>query len=98
MNEPIMCDKCSNTFVIQLQEKKHGKGITETYFTCPHCNEHYTSYATDADIRRKQREIKKMYETLPNITDRKQYSKTLEKIHNKKSNLDPKMIELKNKI
>lgn len=98
MNEPIMCERCCNTFVIRLQEKKHGKGITETYFTCPHCNEHYISYVTNADIRRKQREIRKLYETLPTITDQAKYKKTLNKIRDKKAILDPQMVDLKNKI
>lgn len=98
MTNTVSCDKCGKSFTIKPQEKKHGNGIKETYFRCTHCNERYTAYVTDANIRKKQRDIKKLYETLPTITDQRKYQERMQEIRDKKAKLEPLMNELKNKI
>lgn len=57
------CDECDKDFAIKLKEKKHGKGITETYFVCPHCKARYTAFVLNADARRMQREVKGLHHT-----------------------------------
>src|SRR5690625_317798 len=54
----VQCDKCQKYFDIKQREKKHGRGIVETYFTCPHCKAKYTAFVLNAEARRLQREIK----------------------------------------
>ena len=94
----VRCDNCMTPFTIQPKEKKHGNGIVETYFHCPKCNERFTSFATNAVIRRKQREIKKLYDRLPTITDVGEYKDVLHKIHGLESELEPMMQKLKDKV
>lgn len=94
----VDCDHCHKPFNIQAKEKKHGKGITETYFTCPHCNHRYTAFVTNAEIRKRQREIRQLSDTLPTITDMKKYQVVMQKINKKKAALEPLMQELKNKV
>lgn len=94
----VTCDKCGKEFSIKPHEKKHGKGIIETYFNCPHCNEHYTAYVTNAAIRSKQREIKKLGDQLHTITDMEKYNKAFARYRKMKQELEPKMNQLKNKI
>ncbi|WP_342510963.1 hypothetical protein MKY34_12305 [Sporosarcina sp. FSL K6-1522] len=100
MSKPavVRCDNCMTPFTIQPKEKKHGNGIVETYFHCPKCNERFTSFATNAVIRRKQREIKKLYDLLPTIMDIGKYKDMLHKIQGLKSELEPMMKELKGKV
>lgn len=93
----VHCDDCKKHFDIKLKEKKRGNGIVEAYFTCPHCDKHYTAFVTDAVVRRKQREIKKLYETLSNITDYRNYQDTQQFIEQKKQELQLFMRELKDK-
>ncbi|QBP07000.1 hypothetical protein [Virgibacillus phage Mimir87] len=94
----VSCDKCGKSFTIKPQEKKHGNGIKETYFRCTHCNERYTAYVTDADIRKKQRDIKKLGDRLHTITDVDEYNKAFNKYKQMQAKLEPLMNELKNKI
>ncbi|MBS4198601.1 hypothetical protein KHA93_02925 [Bacillus sp. FJAT-49732] len=106
----VSCDNCHKNFTIKPQEKKHGKGITETYFTCPHCDARYTAFVTNADIRKRQREIRQLHESVQqhvkdfadgriNEQDYKQtIGKINEKINKKKAELEPMMKEMKNKV
>ena len=54
----VTCDSCTKVFNVKLKEKNRSYGIIETYFTCKHCKKRYTSFVTDRDVRRWQREIK----------------------------------------
>jgi transposase-like protein len=58
------CDHCGKQFAIELKEKDHGKGIIETYFVCPHCDSKYTAFVTDPGIRRVQRKIIKIRDSI----------------------------------
>lgn len=55
----VTCDNCNKVFPIKLKEKRHPKTIIETFFVCSHCKHRYTSFATDAEVRRLQRIIKR---------------------------------------
>lgn len=96
----VHCDDCKKNFDIKLKEKKRGNGIVETYFTCPHCDKHYTAFATDAVVRRKQREIKRMRDALNelNKTDNiPEYNNIFHGMLAKQEKLKPLMDELKDK-
>lgn len=49
------CTKCDYITDIVFKEKKHPNNIQETYFKCEHCHYHYTSFVTDAKVRKMQR-------------------------------------------
>ncbi len=61
------CDHCSYEFKPKLKEKNYGIEIKEAYFLCPSCKFHYTSYFTNAGIRKEQRIVKKMRKYIPAI-------------------------------
>lgn len=106
----VDCDHCHKPFNIQPKEKKHGKGITETYFICPHCKHRYTSFVTNAEIRKRQREIRQLHESVNKPAkdfaagriSQPEYVQVIgeinEKINKKKAALEPMMQELKNKV
>ncbi len=56
----VICDYCEEEFEIKLKERKHPKGIIETYFNCPHCKEKYISFVTDVKARQLQAEMNKL--------------------------------------
>lgn len=54
----IRCDKCSKDFELKVRTKKHiAKGVTEIYLVCPYCKARYTSYFTNTEIKKLQREL-----------------------------------------
>lgn len=55
------CDNCKLTFEVTLQEKNHGKGIRESFFTCTHCQTKFFAFITDDYIRQQQNKLKKIY-------------------------------------
>lgn len=102
----VECDHCHRTITIRPKEKKHGKGIVETYFVCPHCQHRYTAFVTNAEVRKKQREIRQLHESVNKPAkeftagriDKHEYKQAIDKIHKKKAELEPLMQELKNKV
>lgn len=55
------CNKCNEEFEIKPRIKKYADAVEETFFTCPHCNERYSSFFTNNDIRKKQKLLKNRY-------------------------------------
>lgn len=55
------CNKCLEEFTVNPKEKKYSRGIREVYFICPHCNERYTSFYTNAKVRRLQGDLNHLY-------------------------------------
>ncbi|MET3507044.1 hypothetical protein [Halalkalibacter oceani] len=83
----VNCDQCHEDFKIKLKTKKHGIGIQETYFKCPHCKCHYTSFVTNTEARRRQKEIKLMTDKLSKIKDDEELLKQRQAISKKKAEL-----------
>lgn len=54
----VICDKCSKKFEVKMKKRTHGVDITEHYFICPKCRKRYTSYVTDQEVRRLQKEVR----------------------------------------
>lgn len=58
-NPDVTCDECRNTFTIDsLAIEQLKDGIERTYFTCPHCQQDYTSYYTDLLVRQTLQKMK----------------------------------------
>lgn len=57
MTRPVtaLCNKCGKITDVVFKETHHPNKIQETYFKCEHCYYHYTSFVTDAWVRKKQR-------------------------------------------
>ena len=96
--ETVNCDKCKKDFPIKLKEKKHGQGITETYFSCPHCKEKYIAFVTDAEARKGQREMKALNLSLSKEKDPEKKNKLLNDIRQKKFKLKLHMDRLKQEV
>lgn len=56
----VVCDHCGEMTKIDLKEKNHPNNIKEKYFKCEHCYYHYTSYVSDARVRKLQRKRHKV--------------------------------------
>lgn len=96
MGEQVYCNKCLASFEAKLEEKKLGKGIDEIYFICPHCAEYHVASITDAECRRRQREIKRLYEGITAEIGSKEYEKSMKFVEQKKLELEPLMERVKN--
>lgn len=76
----VVCDDCNKKFEIKkLKEKKHPKGVVETYFKCPHCQKKYIAFVTDQEARKTQHQIKKLYASLPQIKDLGDYDEEFQR-------------------
>lgn len=94
----IHCDECDKKFAIKLKEKKHGKGVTETYFVCPHCKSRYTAFVLNADARRMQREIKGLHHTSVTASSEQERAEAVVKMGETKRKLKVLMDELKGRL
>lgn len=53
-----ICDKCGKEIEMNVQEEvidqdKDGKDITEQFFVCPECGQHYTIFISDQFMQQK---------------------------------------------
>ncbi len=87
------CDNCKLNFVVTLQEKNHGKGVRESFFTCTHCQTKFFVFIADDYIRQHQNKLKKIYKkgTVEHIDDFKR------KIADIKKKIETRMMELRGK-
>ncbi|USK56563.1 hypothetical protein LIS82_08865 [Cytobacillus solani] len=60
----VNCTGCQKDFDITLKEKKHGKGIIETYFVCPHCSTRFSAAFTNTRSRKIQKQIRKLWDEI----------------------------------
>ncbi|MDW0113773.1 hypothetical protein QT711_11295 [Sporosarcina saromensis] len=102
----VQCDECKKSFDIKPRKKTHGVNLIETYFKCPHCKMHYTSFVTDQEVRRRQREMKELNKELHAIASEmvagkasaEKYDDKLKEIETKKTELKKMMDSLKAQI
>jgi|GEM_PF-4174930 len=99
------CDHCYYEFEPKLKEKNYGIDIKEAYFLCPACKFHYTSYFTNAEIRKEQRIAKKMRKYIPSIRadeTEEEYKVIVDKLHveiaDKMNKIKKMMDELKQEM
>lgn len=55
----VYCDKCKYYIGVRLKEQDHPRNISEVYFKCNHCYEHYTVSVTNIEARKLQRKAKR---------------------------------------
>lgn len=62
MTQPLtaLCDHCGKITDVLFNERLHPNKIKETYFKCEHCFYQYTSFVTDAWVRKIQRQLRQM--------------------------------------
>ncbi|MBS4188639.1 hypothetical protein KHA94_00195 [Bacillus sp. FJAT-49705] len=102
----VNCNECQKDFLIDLKEKKHPKGIIETYFVCTHCKNRFIAFVTNQNVRKKQHQMRKLQSSIPQIKHPSEYTeaflKKLEdhysKINNLKAELESEMKILKEQI
>lgn len=60
------CDQCGTIFIIKFCSRimKVGRGIKRHLLVCPRCKAEYTSYYTNAEIRKQQSKISKLYNAI----------------------------------
>ncbi len=65
-NQKCVCDQCGTTFIIRFCSRvmKIGSGIKRHLLVCPSCKAEYTSYYTNAEIRKQQNKIRKLYNAI----------------------------------
>lgn len=59
-----ICDECKEQFNVKFKEKIIGIGVIKHYFTCPYCKHEYINFIKNSSVRKKQRQIKKLYAEL----------------------------------
>ena len=94
----IYCNECDKKIDIKLKEKKHGNGVTETYFTCRNCKVRYTAFVLNADARRMQREIKGLHHTSITSKVAKERETALINMHDMQRELKVLMDKLKARL
>lgn len=53
------CNKCENEFDIDVQSRVLYDDVKEMFFVCPSCSELYSVTVSNADIRKKIKQIQK---------------------------------------
>lgn len=91
----VQCDNCKGGFKIDLKMRRLKDAIEETYFTCPYCQYHYTSFFTDISVREKQRSIRQLWDKLHNTKDQNKIIHIQERIENEKAEIKVMMDDLK---
>ncbi|MFJ7471127.1 hypothetical protein ACIQWI_21530 [Peribacillus frigoritolerans] len=89
------CDNCKLTFEVRLQEKNHGKGVRESFFTCTHCQTKFFVFITDDYIRQHQKRIKRIYKKKWNNENTDKYNHRLDEI---KSLIEMRMNQLRGTV
>lgn len=94
----VNCDKCNKLFKVMPKQKKHGQGLKETYFTCPYCEERYTGYITDKEIRKWQREVRELRENMKHMRSEDEMDELFNKIRKVESKIENRMNVLKDNV
>lgn len=94
----VNCDHCKQDFEINTNTRKVDRDIELVFFTCPHCNQEYQSYFTNAKIRTRQTDIKKLYLKLRTVKTKEQLDSLYERIEDLKNKNLIGMQQLKNRF
>ncbi|MGE6718712.1 hypothetical protein ACQKGD_15230 [Peribacillus frigoritolerans] len=89
------CDNCKLTFVVTLQEKNHGKGVIESFFTCTHCQTKFFVFIADDYIRQQQNKLKKIYKKKWTIENTYKYNHRVDEL---KLIIEMRMHQLREKV
>ncbi|KMY49561.1 hypothetical protein AC625_08385 [Peribacillus loiseleuriae] len=73
--QPCRCTNCQQMFAIDLKEKDHGKGITETFFSCSFCNHRYLVTVTNRTIRNRISKFSNEWAKMSKLRNGKEWDK-----------------------
>lgn len=99
-HQTCMCDECGTMTLVKGCSKirKHDDGIREHYIKCPRCRTEYTSYYTNADIRRMQQKVKKLFALRRNLNKESAIDLYTKKIKVAQTELQAAMLQLKEEM
>lgn len=99
----VTCDNCSRKFQIKMKKQNHGLEIKEHYFQCPNlkCKKRYTSFVTNQEARKLQKEIRALSAELPGhaaTSSPEEYRQKVDEVDAKQKELTGLMNRLKAEI
>lgn len=74
---------------------KIGRGIKRHLLVCPRCKAEYTSYYTNAEIRKQQSRISKLYNAIRMTTNKSLLEQHQKKIDSIRADLERDMSQLR---
>lgn len=92
----VICDSCKKGFTVKTKKKEYGVDIRETYFECTHCKKHYTSFVTNQEARKLQKEIKAL--TPEKKENDEAYQEKMDLLERKNAKLKEVMLALKSQV
>ncbi|AJD91545.1 hypothetical protein JMA_22280 [Jeotgalibacillus malaysiensis] len=54
-----VCESCEKITDIHFKKELHKNSVEETFFKCEHCNEKFTAFVTDNNVRQLQKRIRR---------------------------------------
>ncbi|KEP24760.1 hypothetical protein BA70_19260 [Bacillus zhangzhouensis] len=96
-NQTCVCDQCGTTFIIKScsRIRKIGEGIKQHLLVCPRCKAEYTSYYTNAEIRKQQSRISKLYNAIRMTRNKSLLDQHQKKIDSIRADLERDMNQLR---
>lgn len=96
-NQTCVCDQCGTTFIIKScsRIRKIGEGIKQHLLVCPRCKAEYTSYYTNAEIRKQQNKISKLYNAIRMTRNKSLLEQHQKKIDSIRADLERDMSQLR---
>lgn len=91
------CDHCGTIFIVKYcsRIKKIGRGIKRHLLVCPGCKAEYTSYYTNAEIRKQQSKISKLYNAIRMTRNKSLLEQHQKKIDSIRADLERDMSHLR---
>ncbi|WP_348223957.1 transglycosylase [Bacillus subtilis] len=99
-HQTCMCDECGTMLLVKgcSKVRKHDDGIREHYIKCPRCRTEYTSYYTNADIRRMQQKVKKLFALRATMKKETAFDLYTKKLKEAQKKLEAPMLRLKEEM
>ncbi|MER3121688.1 transglycosylase [Bacillus altitudinis] len=96
-NQQCVCDQCGITFIIKSCSRimKIGRDIKRHLLVCPGCKAEYTSYYTNAEIRKQQNKISKLYNAIRMTRNKSLLDQYYKKIDSIQADLERDMNQLR---
>ncbi len=93
-----ICEKCSATFEINIQERRFDDSVIQQYFRCPACGKEYTIIVTDKKLRdkiEKRRRLASMIRTYGKSMNEAALERKLRELDAMKRNIQKRAENLK---
>lgn len=91
------CDHCGTIFIFKYCSRimKVGRGIKRHFLVCPGCKAEYTSYYTNAEIRKQQNKISKLYNAIRMTRNKSLLDQHYKKMDSIRADLERDMNQLR---